>query len=112
MLMTLFCFLKISINLKNSNIYCLNLQHANIKFTQKIEMNNLLSFLDIKIVRGNNKFSTSVYCKPTFSGVFTNFESFIPTLILMVGFRAGLSGLNLGYPEKPPLKLRKSSWFH
>ena len=41
-------------------------------------MNNLLSFLYIKIVRDNNKFTTSVYHKPTFSGVFTNFESFIP----------------------------------
>ena len=41
-------------------------------------MNNSLSFLDIKIVRENNKFTASVYYKPTFSGVFTNFESFIP----------------------------------
>ena len=41
-------------------------------------MNNSLSFLDIKIVRDNNKFTTSVYRKPTFSGEFTNFESFIP----------------------------------
>ena len=55
----------------------LNLQHANIKFTSEIEMNNSLSFLDIKIVRENNKFTTSVYWKPTFSGVFTNFENFI-----------------------------------
>ena len=28
----------------------------------------------------NNKFITSVYRKPTFSGVFTNFESFIPEM--------------------------------
>ena len=41
-------------------------------------MNNSLSFLDIKIVRENNKFTDSVYRKPTFSGVFTSFESFIP----------------------------------
>ena len=57
--------------------YYLNLQHANIKVTYEIEMNNSLSFLDIKIVRESNKFTTSVYRKPTFSGVFTNFESFI-----------------------------------
>ena len=37
-----------------------------------------MSFLDIKITRELNSFSTSVYCKPTFSGVFTNFDSFIP----------------------------------
>ena len=37
-----------------------------------------MSFLDIKISRDNNKFTTSVSRKPTFSGVFTNFGSFIP----------------------------------
>ena len=36
-----------------------------------------LSFLDIKISHENNKFVTSFYRKLTFSGVFTNFESFI-----------------------------------
>ena len=56
----------------------LNLQLANIKFTSEIQTNNLLSSLDIKIVRENNKFTTSVYRKPSFSGVFTHFESFIP----------------------------------
>ena len=33
--------------------YHLNLQHANIKSTSKIEMNNSLPFLDIKIIRDN-----------------------------------------------------------
>ena len=56
----------------------LNCQHPNIKFTSEIEENNSISFLDIKINRGNNRFLTSVYHKPTFSGVFTNFDSFIP----------------------------------
>ena len=58
----------------------LNKQHKNIKCTSEIEENDLLSFLYIKISRENNKFVTSVYCKPTFSGVFTNFESFIPDI--------------------------------
>ena len=56
----------------------LNRQHKNIKFTSETENENCISFLDIKITRGNNKFMTSVYRKPTFSGVFTNFGSFIP----------------------------------
>ena len=60
--------------------YYLNLQHANIKFTSEIKINNLLSFLDINILRENNKFTASVYRKLTFSGLFTNFESFIPNL--------------------------------
>ena len=55
----------------------LNKQHKNIKFTSEIEENGLLSFLDITITRENNKFVTTVYRKPTFSGVFTSFESFI-----------------------------------
>ena len=56
----------------------INYQHPNIKFTSEIEENNCMSFLDIKITRELNSFSTSVYRKPTFSGVFTNFDSFIP----------------------------------
>ena len=40
---------------------------------------NLCRRIDIKICRKNNKFVTIVYRKLTFSGVFTNYESFIPT---------------------------------
>ena len=42
-----------------------------------MEQNGSLSFLNIKINLENNKFVTSVYQKPAFSGAFTNFESFI-----------------------------------
>ena len=52
-------------------------QHKNIAFTSEIEQNSSLSFLDVKISRENNRFVSSVYRKPTFNGVFTNFESFI-----------------------------------
>ena len=48
-------------------------------FTSEIEMNNL-SILDMKIVGESIKFTTSLYCKPTFNSVFTSFESFIPNL--------------------------------
>ena len=58
----------------------LHKQHKNIKFTSEIEENGSLSILDITITRENNKFVTSVYRKPTFSGVFTNFESFLPEM--------------------------------
>ena len=54
-------------------------KHQNINFTVKKENVGSLSFLEIKICRKNSKFVTSVYSKPTFSGVFTNCESFIPT---------------------------------
>ena len=60
----------------------LNKQHKNIKFMAEIDENDSLSFLDITISRENNKFVTSVYCKPTFSGVFKNFESFMPGMYI------------------------------
>ena len=58
----------------------LNKQYKNIKFPSEIEENGSLLFLDIKISRENKKFVTPVYSKPTFSGVFTDFESLIPDI--------------------------------
>ena len=63
----------------------LNCQHPNIKFTSEIEENNSISFLDIKINRDNNRFVRSVYRKPTFSGVFIDFDSYIP-----LSYKSGL----------------------
>ena len=54
-------------------------RHQNINFTSDEESINTMSFLDFKITRENDKFTTTVYRKSTFSGVFTNFERFIPT---------------------------------
>ena len=56
----------------------MNIKHPNIKFTFEHEHNNTVSSLDLKICHENNKLTTSVCRKPTFSGVFTNFKSFIP----------------------------------
>ena len=50
-------------------------KHQNINFTVEKENVGSLSFLDVKICRKNGKFVTSVYRKPTFSGVFTNYKS-------------------------------------
>ena len=55
----------------------MNTRHKNLKFTFDFEQNNSLSFLDVQITRGSKGFSTSVFRKTTFSGVFTNFDSFI-----------------------------------
>ena len=52
--------------------------HKNIKFTSEKETNNKLFFLDIEISKDKNQFITSVNRKPTFSGVFFYFDSFIP----------------------------------
>ena len=55
----------------------LNTQHKSIKFASQMTEKDLLWFLDIQISYGNNKFVTSIYRKPTFSGIFPNIESLI-----------------------------------
>ena len=55
----------------------LNSKHKNITFNFEKESNNSLPFLDILISRSENGFKTSVYHKPTFSGVYSNFNTFI-----------------------------------
>ena len=52
-------------------------KHANIKFTSEKEVNGSLPFLDVLILRNKKGFTTAVYHKPTFSGVYSNFNSFI-----------------------------------
>ena len=59
----------------------LSKQHKNIKFTSEIgKMVLSVSFPDITSSRESNGFVTSATPKPTFSSVFTNFESFIPDM--------------------------------
>ena len=55
----------------------MNNQHRCVKFTSKTEQNNTFSFLDINITRQNNQLKTSLYRKPTFSGVLTHSGSYI-----------------------------------
>ena len=57
----------------------INSQHPNIKFTDEKELFGKLPFLDVQIDKNNkDKFLTSVYRKPTFTGLLTNFTSFVP----------------------------------
>ena len=53
-------------------------RHKNISFTFEIEKENCLPFLDVLVSREDNKFFTSLYRKPTFSGLYSNFSSFMP----------------------------------
>ena len=57
----------------------LNGRHANLSFTIEREKQNRMSFLDIAIIREDKTFITSVYHKPTFSGAYTHFDSFLPS---------------------------------
>ena len=54
----------------------LNSKHSNIQFTTEVETENKLSFLDISITKCNSKFNTSIYRKPTYTGLGTSYFSF------------------------------------
>ena len=53
-----------------------NSQHPNIKFTCDKEKDSTLPFLDINIQKGDNEFTTSIYRKPTFTGLFSKYYAF------------------------------------
>ena len=53
--------------------------HPNMNFTFEQEKNGKLSFLDVEGSREGNKFVTTVFRKPTFSGVYTHFDSLLPS---------------------------------
>ena len=60
---------------------CLNSVHSAIKFTCEPEQNNMLSFLDVCVIRTdepNNRMETKVYRKPCDSGNFLDFLSHHP----------------------------------
>ena len=56
----------------------MNSRRPNIQFTCEEESNNKIFFLDISVTRINNKLTTSLYHKETFSGVYLNLTSFLP----------------------------------
>ena len=56
----------------------LNNKHESIKFTVELSKNNILPFLDIKIKKESNGFSTSIYRKPTFTGLMSKYNDFAP----------------------------------
>ena len=73
------CFLLFRSNSHiNAFLNVLNRQHPNIVVTVENEVNKSLSFLDVKITRDNDSSTTSVFHKPTFTGLYTNVDSFIP----------------------------------
>jgi predicted GIY-YIG superfamily endonuclease len=53
----------------------INNQHQNIKFTIEVEKNNKIPFLDTCVTRKEIGFQTSIYHKPTFTGVYLNWTS-------------------------------------
>ncbi|CAF2900990.1 unnamed protein product [Rotaria sp. Silwood2] len=58
----------------------LNDFHSSIQFTRKIEDSDKLEFLDVQVIRSLEKqcFETTIYRKPTFTGLLTNWNSYVP----------------------------------
>ncbi len=56
----------------------INSQHPNIKFTYETETENSLPFLDVLVTREGNCFTTSLFRKKTFTGLYTDFSSLAP----------------------------------
>ena len=67
-----FLLLIVQMNLKSIQ------HHPNIYFSTEKEKDGCSPFLNVDIFRENEKFTTNVYRKKTFSGVYTNFKRFIP----------------------------------
>ena len=65
-------------HLKRFHSY-LNPCHLNMSFIIENEKDNRMPFLDVNIIREKEKFTTSVYHKITFSGIYTHFDSFLPS---------------------------------
>ena len=69
---------------KNKNdalsfLHYLNGRHNNFKFTIEFELNDEIPFLDIFLKRNlDSSFSTSIYRKKTFTGLYTKWDSFTP----------------------------------
>ena len=53
-------------------------RHPNIIFSLEKEKYGCSPFLDLNIFRESEEYLTNVYIRKTFSGVYTNFRSFIP----------------------------------
>ena len=52
--------------------------HPSLKFIVEKESNHQLAFLDVFVHKTSTAYLTSVYRKPTFSGLYTRWDSFCP----------------------------------
>jgi len=58
----------------------LNQQHPNMRFTSETEQDASIPFLGTTITRTAKGFETSVYRKPTFTGLYSDYNSFTPAM--------------------------------
>ena len=56
----------------------INRLHPSLRFTIEVEENNQIPFLDMKIIRSEQKLTSTWYSKPTDTGLMMNFHSLAP----------------------------------
>ena len=56
----------------------INSRHKSMSFTYEVEAEGKLAFLDVLVTRIGNAFCTSLYRKPTFSGLYSHYKSYLP----------------------------------
>ena len=94
-ILMIFLFYLNQLNLSQNFIH-FNTCHPIMAFSFEQEVNGKSPFLDVDVSRlqgdVSQRISTTVYRKPTFSGVYSHFDSFLPTdykvgMIYTVGYR-------------------------
>ena len=58
---------------------CLNGLHKALKFIMESEEEGQLPFLDVLVMKEAGKFATTIYRKPTFTGLYTRWDSYCAT---------------------------------
>ena len=58
---------------------CLNRLHKALKFTMESEEEGQLPFLEVLVMKEVGKFATTIYSKPTFTGLYTRWDSYCAT---------------------------------
>ena len=70
-----FCLWKLGVAKLQKFLSRLNSRRESIQFTMETEVENSLSFLDVKVIRKNNQLCTSVCRKPTHTDRYLNYGS-------------------------------------
>ena len=60
-------------------LQCLNSLHPSLRFTMEGEEDGRLPFLDVLVRKEEKGFSTAIYRKPTFTGLYTRWDSYCST---------------------------------
>ena len=69
--------IKIKVNEAHAFLDVLNSKHSALKFTMELAANNTLPFLGMNILKNGTKLETSVYKKPTNTGLLLHFHSHV-----------------------------------